>query len=51
MEHEASKIYKKYEQIKPKSEELNREEVLDLYGKIKDWQVEWKEVEEKYNTI
>ena len=41
LENEANKIYRKYEQIKPKSEELNREEVLDMYGKIKDWQSEW----------
>lgn len=28
LEHEATKIYKKYEQIKPKSDDLNREQVL-----------------------
>lgn len=42
LEHEAARVYKKYDQIRPTSEQLDREQVLELYGKIKDWQAEWK---------
>ena len=38
LDHEAAKVYKRYEQIRPASDDLTREQVLDLYGKIKDWQ-------------
>lgn len=51
LENEATKVYKRYEQIKPKGEELNKNEVLDLYNKIKDWQVEWNQIESKYKLI
>lgn len=44
LDHEANKVYRRYEQIKPAADDLTREQVLDLYAKIKDWQGEWAEV-------
>lgn len=51
LEQEAARLYKKYEQMRPSSEEMSREQVLDIYGKIKDWQAEWNEVEDKFKAI
>ena len=44
-------MYKKYEQIKPNMDNMDREQVMELYARIKDWQIDWKEVEDKYKQI
>jgi hypothetical protein len=51
LEHEAARVYKKYEQIRPREEQLDREQVMELYSRIKDWQGEWREVEQKFEAI
>ena len=51
LEHQANKVYKRFQQIKPGTDNMDREQVMDLYGRIKDWQIEWKEVEQKFNQI
>ena len=34
-------MYTRYQQIKPKTQTLDREQVLDVYGRIKDWYQQW----------
>ena len=51
IEKEVNKMYARYQQIKPKSQTLDREEVLDVYGRIKEWYMQWKEIETKIETI
>jgi hypothetical protein len=51
LDNEANKVYRRYEQIRPAADDLTREQVLDLYGKIRDWQGEWAEVEAKFTAI
>ena len=51
LQHEAAKVFKKIQNIKPDLQKITREEVLELYLRIKDWQVSWRQVEQKYHAI
>lgn len=42
LENEVTKLYQRYQQIKPKSENLDREQILEVYAKIKDWYGSWQ---------
>lgn len=48
---EVAKLEQRYQQIKPKEVDMDRQQVLDVYGRIKDWYIQWKEVEDKANAI
>ena len=37
-------MYHKYQQIRPKSQNLDREEILEIYAKIKEWYAEWAQI-------
>ena len=37
--------------IRPTADQLDRSQAEEIYGRIKDWQIEWKDVEEKYKAI
>lgn len=51
LENEVTKLYQKYQQIKPKSENLDREQILEVYAKIKDWYSSWQEALSKAESI
>ena len=44
-------MYTRYQQIKPKSQTLDRDEVLEVYGRIKDWYAQWQEIEGRIAAI
>lgn len=40
----------KWQQIKPRTDKLDRETANGIYGRMKDWQVQWAELEAKVAT-
>lgn len=37
----------RWDQIKPKTETLDKDSALGIYVRLKDWQVNWNELENK----
>ena len=44
LSHEINKLYQRFHQIKPKTENIDKEQVLEVYGRMKEWYTQYEEI-------